>query len=167
MGDDAASVLASLDDADFTDAMKHALWKDSRWAAFMDDAVVDRTYQACLDLNASLIVQLTSDSYEERSEWHLSVMKLRARVQARMGQAKTRVKEMNAAESATLEAIEAKWAALAETLAGVVEGSGDHRLLDVLTMPKDDSFTVREWLTARRAQQARKAKRRELEKEPR
>lgn len=150
--------LADLNDEDFQLALKHALWKENRWQAFLADDVVDRAYEASRDLLATINVQLTSSDAMFELEWVTRAKNLRKRLMWRIGQLKIRIKELNAAETATVEAKEKKWSVLAQSLAEAIEASLDDYVLDEMRMP-DGSITIREWLELRREQQRAKAAR--------
>lgn len=149
------SNLLDLDDEDFTAALKHALWKDQRWQPFLADDVVDRAYETSRDLLATLNVQLSSQDRKQDPDWTARTKSLCTRLMWRIGQLKLRIKELNAAESATLDAYERKWSTVAYDLASALEQSLDDYILDELFLP-DGSMSIRQWLEARRTQQQAK-----------
>jgi len=152
------SVLEELDDDDFRQVMKQALWKQERWTLFMADDIIDRTDDAIRFLQAELRVQLTSEKATDEPEWAAYTEKLLTRLNARASVVRAAVKKMNREETANPEAYERKWSAFTFKLAESFEDSEASYLLDETFIPSGE-ITVREWMEARRSQADAKAAR--------
>jgi hypothetical protein len=143
-----------LNEEEFTDEIREAIWNDQAWIAFEDPDVVHRARETLHQFLTMLSAQI--DKYEDGGDkdWLGRVGRFRAQVQLRLSQAKRTIRDLNREETASLASLERKWGTLAADLATALEQSDRAGLLDVLLF--QDDLTVREWLGLRRSQRAAK-----------
>jgi hypothetical protein len=146
--------LMELNEEEFTDEIREAIWHDQEWLAFEHGDVVHRSRETLQQFLTMLSGQIDKYADGGDKDWLGRVRRFRSQVEMRLGQAKRAIRELNREETATVIGMERKWGALAEDLATALEQSNRSDLLDTLTVR--DELSVREWLTLRRSQRAAK-----------
>jgi hypothetical protein len=145
--------LNEATDEEFTNYLKQDIWKNAQFEVYLDETVVDRSNDQIGALLGSIKAQMIGRTDADEL-WLRRAGSLSKMLATRKSQTRRTIKELNRLETGTVQAVESKWSAFAESLAEVLE-EHDCNALDRITMP-DGSITAAEWLTRRRAQQALK-----------
>lgn len=149
--------LENLTDEEFASELRASIWRDDLWNDFMEPHIIDRTEEALTLLHTSITGQISHYKFERSREWLGRARHFATQAGARKAQVKKVIRNLNRAETAEVASMERKWGAFAQTLATALEQSDRDHLLDAIVVR--DELTAREWLAARRMQQATKSER--------
>ncbi|UDL15996.1 hypothetical protein QEH42_gp222 [Microbacterium phage Pumpernickel] len=158
MANDDIVDLALFDDEEYVAELIFSARDDELWEPFLDDDLIDRTQELSRRAIRELMEEQTITVGSERQELTLTRLALADRLSV----VNKTIADRNRARTATVEAMEKKWANFAFELAEVLEGTvfspNEKHPLDVIM--KSDDLTARQWLNARRAQRLEKEKKR-------
>lgn len=147
------SGLASLTAEEFRDELNESLFDDDLWREFLSEEVVERTRVELVSISAHVRSQIASRRDEGDSVWRRRAANFLRKVDARCAEAKSAMRAVNRARTASVAAYEMKWAAFAFDLAVALDHSDMATMLDEIMLPPGE-ITAGEWLDARRAQRA-------------
>ena len=148
------TALADLTDEEFRDELDAHMF-GAGFEPFLEHDIVDRTRDVLTDITVVVEQQLIAHGDKpESADWARKAKGFQRQVVRRLVSAKSVIRARNRAETASVAAIEKKWADFAYDLAVELEDSDAGHFLDEIML---NDITARQWLDAREAQQAAKA----------